>query len=115
MSATPKATRDEFQYCARLGMTQAECARHLGISQAAVTKAKRRFGLTFSRLGAFQHYGKEIEMEYYRYPWERFEVGDWIRTSQYAGFIAWSANQRHAPKRFTSITRDGDAFVVRAA
>jgi predicted DNA-binding protein (UPF0251 family) len=40
-----KPTPDEYRFCTRLGMTQAECAAHLGISRAAVTKAKARLGL----------------------------------------------------------------------
>lgn len=108
-------TEDEYRYCSRIGMNQAECARHLGISQAAVTKAKRRLDLTFSRLGAFQSYGQERHQGLWCYPWDEFAIGDWTRTNAGANVLAFRASKAHAPKRFASVMRGGQSFIRRVA
>ncbi len=106
-------THDEYRYCIRLGMTQAECARHLGVSRAAVTKAKRKLCLQFGN-GMALSQGKQWEMEFYRYPLDRLEVLDWCEVDGSPGKIAWLANARLAPKLFRSVTRHGLQIVQRA-
>ena len=109
-------TDSEYAYCARLGMAQAECAAHLGVSRAAVTKAKSRLGLTFGS-GMALTQGKQWEMEFYRYPWEKMEVGDWCEAGGIFPVTAsvGRANVRLFPKRFRTVTRDGRNLVQRAA
>jgi hypothetical protein len=104
----------EYRYCARLGMSQAECAAHLGISRAAVTKAKARLGLTFGE-GMALSQGRQWEMEFFRYPWEKMDVGDWIEVPSYPAVVAYRANLKHAPRRFVAVTRDHSYAVLRAA
>lgn len=105
---------DEYRYCARLGMTQAECARHLGVSRAAVSKARERLGLTFGT-GMALSQGKQWEMKWFRYPLDRMDVNDWCEVEGHPGKIAWLANARLAPKVFRSVTRNGFRIVRRAA
>ena len=107
-------TPDQYRYCTRLGMTQAECAAHLGVSPAAVSKAKARLQLEFGTGMAFSQ-GKQWEMRYNRYPFAEMEIGDWTETYGYACSIAQSANASHAPKVFKSITRGGLNRVMRSA
>ena len=107
-------TPDEYRYCTRLGMTQAECATHLGISRAAVTKAKDRLGLTFGN-GMALSQGRQWEMEFFRYPWERLEVGDWCEVPSYPAVVAYRANLALPGRRFRSITAEHRSFVQRAA
>ena len=80
-------TREEYQFCARLGMTQAETARHLRVSAAAVCKAKVRYNLTFGEIGITRAMGERLEMKYNRYPWDDMEVGDWVETTSCAAII----------------------------
>lgn len=107
-------TPDDYRYCIRLGMTQAECARHLGISRAAVTKAKQRLFLQFGN-GMALSQGRQWAMEFYRYRLDRLDVDDWCEVDGRPGKIAWLANARLAPKRFCSVTRNGLQIVQRAA
>jgi hypothetical protein len=106
--------RDEYEYCARLGMTQAECARHLGISAAAVSKAAKRYRIAFGN-GMALSQGRRLEMVYNRYPWAAMDIGDWCEVNDYAGKVARRATVSHFPRRFRSITRDGLNIVMRAA
>jgi len=107
---------DEYAWCARNGMTQAETARHMGVSQAAVSKAARSLGLSFSSVPlADQRLGRRLEMACYRYPWEQMEVGDYFDAHCDAASLARRANCNRAPKRFRSITRRGLNRVVRVA
>ena len=107
-------TEAEYRYCTRLGMTQAECAQHLGISRAAVSKAKRRLGLVFGDgMGLSQ--GRQWEMEFFRYPWEKMEVGDWCEVPCHAHVYAYKANKANPGRRFISRQRDWRCDVVRAA
>jgi hypothetical protein len=95
-------------------MTQAECARHLQVSPAAVSKARARYRLEFGRgMGLSQ--GKQWEMQFYRYPLDQMEVGDWCEVDGHPGKVAWLANARLAPKAFRSVTRKGLRIVQRAA
>jgi hypothetical protein len=107
-------SKDDYAYCARLGMTQVECATHLGVSRAAVTKAKRKHRLTFGN-GMALSQGKQWEMEFYRYPWEKLELGDWCEVNGSASMTANRANVRLFPKRFRTVTRGGLNIVMRAA
>jgi hypothetical protein len=105
-------------------MSQAECARHLGISAAAVTKAKRRLVLTFGE-GMALSQGRQWEMEMYalpnerqaycRYPFSRMDVGDWVAVPSYPAVVAYRANLKHAPRRFVSVTMERGYAVRRAA
>lgn len=104
----------EYRYCTRLGMTQAECARHLQISPAAVTKAKARLGLGFGS-GMALSQGKQWEMEFFRYPLDQMDVNDWCEVNGSPWPIANRANVRLFPKRFRTVTRDGLNIVQRAA
>jgi hypothetical protein len=108
-------TRDEYEFCARLGMTQAETARHLHVSGAAVSKAATRHGLTFGNIGITRAMGERLEMRYNRYPWDEMAVGDWVETTSCAAIHAFRASKKYAPKRFTSITRGHASIVARAA
>jgi hypothetical protein len=108
-------TRDEYQFCARLGMTQAETARHLSVSKAAVSKATARHNLTFGQIGITRAMGERWEMKYNRYPWDDMAVGDYVETTSCAALHAFRASKRYAPKRFTSITRGHASIVARAA
>jgi hypothetical protein len=124
MSAYPRITAAEYHYCVRLGMTQAECAVYLGISRAAVTKAKARLHLTFGN-GMTIAQGKQWEMEMYANPWERqafvrypidlMAVNDWCEVNGSPWPIANRANVRLFPKRFRTVTRNGMNIVQRAA
>ena len=115
---------DEYRYCTRLGMTQSECAAHLGISRAAVTKAKVRLGLEFGS-GMALSQGKQWGLEMYAHPWERqayvrypldrMDVNDWCEVNGSPWPIANRANVRLFPKRFRTVTRDGLNIVQRAA
>lgn len=107
-------TESEYRYCCRLGMTQAEASRHLCVSEAAVTKAKARFGLTFGD-GMALSQGKQWEMEFFRYPWEKMDVGDWCEVPSYPHVVAYRANLKHAPRRFVSVTLPHGYAVKRAA
>lgn len=104
-------TPDEYRYCARLGMTQAECARHLGVSPAAVQKAKAKWGLIFGMAWQFTPEGKEMQMVYFRYPWPDFSVGDWIRVKGAACVVANRANKKSPGKHFAT-RQTGDGHVV---
>jgi len=104
----------DYHFCTRLGMSQAECARHLGISEAAVTKAKRRLGLTFGE-GMALSQGRQWEMEHYRYPWHKMDVGDWIEVPSYPAVVAYRANQRNPSRRFVAVTMEHGYAVRRAA
>lgn len=95
-------------------MTQAECAAHLGVSRAAVTKAKRKHNLTFGNGMALSR-GKQWAMEFFRYPWAKLEIGDWCEVNGSACVTANRANVRLFPKRFRTVTRDGLNIVQRAA
>ena len=103
-----------YRYCARMGMSQAECARHLGISAAAVSKAKARLNLTFGE-GMALSQGRQWEMEYFRYPWDQMAVGDWVEVPSYPAVVAYRANLKHAPRRFVSVTTEHGYAVRRAA
>jgi hypothetical protein len=105
---------DEYRYCIRLGMTQAECARHLGVSRAAVSKAARKMFLQFGN-GMALSQGKQWEMIHYRYPLDQMDVLDWCEVDGSPGKIACLASARLAPKRFRSVTRNGLQIVQRAA
>ena len=107
-------TPSEYAYCARLGMNQAECARHLGISDAAVSKAKTRLNLTFGD-GMALSQGRQWEMEYFRYPWDQMAVGDWVEVPSYPAVVAYRANLKYAPRRFVSVTMEHGYAVRRAA
>ncbi len=111
-------SEDEYRYCARTGMTQAECARHLGISRVSVLKAKRRLGLVFGP-GMNAARGKQWEMVFYRYPWEDMAVGDWVEApaagKESAKVIASRAGRRHYPKQFRSFMRGAYPVIWRAA
>jgi transcriptional regulator with XRE-family HTH domain len=107
---------DEYAWCARQGMSQAEAARHMGVSQAAVSKAARRMGLSFSAVPlADQRLGRRLEMAHYRYPWEQMQAGDYFDANCDAAALASWANCNRAPMRFRSITRQGFNRVVRVA
>ncbi len=110
-------TREEqYIWCARQGMSQAETAAHMGVSRAAVCYAARRLGLEFSAVPlADQRLGRRLEMACYRYPWDQMEVGDYFDAHCDAGPLAYQANKNRAPKRFRSITRRGFCRVVRVA
>ena len=103
-----------YRYCARMGMTAAECARHLGISAAAVSKAKVRLNLTFGE-GMALSQGRQWEMAFYRYPWSEMAVGDWVEVPSYPAVVAYRANLKHAPRRFVSVTMTHSYAVKRAA
>ncbi len=103
-----------YRYCARLGMTQAECATHLGISPAAVSKAKRRIGLTFGD-GMALSQGRQWEMQCYAYPLDQMDVNDWCEVNGSPWPVANRANVRLFPKRFRTVTRNGLNIVQRAA
>ena len=105
---------DEYRYCTRLGMTQSECAAHLGISRAAVTKAKNRLGLEFGS-GMALSQGRQWEMTFFRYPLDQMGVNDWCEVNGSPWPIANRANVRLFPKRFRTVTRDGMNIVQRAA
>jgi hypothetical protein len=105
---------DEYRYCARLGMSQSECAAHLCVSRAAVTKAKRRLGLTFGE-GMALSQGRQWEMEHYRYPWRKMAVGDWVEVPSYPAVVAYRANQRNPSRRFVAVTMEHGYAVRRAA
>jgi hypothetical protein len=107
-------TEAEYRYCCRLGMTAAKCARHLGISAAAVTKAKARLNLTFGE-GMALSQGRQWEMEYFRYPWSEMAVGDWVEVPSYPAVVAYRANQRNPSRRFVSVTLEHGYAVRRAA
>ena len=109
-------TPDEYRYTARLGMTASEAARHLGVSRAAVTKAKRKHNLTFGN-GMALSQGKQWEMEFFRQPWEKLEVGDWFEVNGIfpATASVSRANVRLFPRRFRAVMRGGVNLVVRAA
>ena len=107
-------TAAEYRYCTRLGMTQAECATHLGVSRAAVCKAKARLGLVFGD-GMALSQGRQWEMEFYRYPWDKMDVGDWCDVPSYPAAVAYQASKKHAPRKFVSITTHHRSIVARAA
>lgn len=104
----------EYRYTTRLGMTASEAARHLGVSRAAVTKAKARLGLVFGN-GMALSQGKQWEMEFFRYPLDRMAVNDWCEVDGSPWPIANRANVRLFPRRFRTVTRDGKNIVMRAA
>ncbi len=111
-------SEDEYRYCARLGMTQSETAGHLGVSRAAVTKAKQRLSLTFAkRRTAPAFWPETVRREGYglNYGFDDFEVGDCVRATGPAAQIAWQANRRLAPKRFVSANINGIGYIARAA
>jgi hypothetical protein len=111
-------TDAEYVYCARLGMSQAEAADHLGVSRAAVTKAKTRLGLTFAkrrRMPDFWPETTERGRYWTPYPLADFEVGDCVRTTSNPAAVAYKANITLAPMRFVSRTVDGVGYVARAA
>ena len=103
-----------YRYCARMGMTAAECARHLGISAAAVSKAKARLNLTFGE-GMALSQGRQWQMEYFRYPFDQMAVGDWVEVPSYPAVVAYRANQRNPSRRFVSVTLERGYAVRRAA
>lgn len=107
-------TPNEYHFCARLGMTQAECAAHLGVSRAAVTKAKARLGLTFGNGYALTQ-GREWGMQFFRYPLDRMDVNDWCEVNGSPWPIAARANITLFPKVFRTVTRNGLNIVQRAA
>jgi hypothetical protein len=97
----------EYRYCARLGMSQVECAAHLG-------KAKQRLDLIFGDgMGLSQ--GRQWDMEFFRYPWGKMEIGDWVDVPSHPAVVAYRANQRNPQRRFVSITADHRCIVKRAA
>ena len=105
---------DEYRYCTRLGMTQAECAAHLGVSRGAVTKAKARLGLTFGNGMTFSQ-GRQWEMQFFAYPLDLMDVNDWCEVNGNPWPVAHRANVRLFPKRFRTVTRNGLNIVQRAA
>ena len=107
-------TPDEYRYCARLGMTQAECAAHLGVSRAAVTKAKGKHNLTFGD-GMALSQGRQWEMQCFAYPLDLMDVNDWCEVNGNPWPVAHRANVRLFPKRFRTVTRNGLNIVQRAA
>ena len=107
-------TPSEYAYCARLGMNQAECARHLGISDAAVSKAKTRLNLTFGD-GMALSQGRQWEMEFFRYPFCQMGVGDWVDVPSYPSVVAYRANRRNPAKRFRAVTLEHSYAVLRVA
>lgn len=111
-------TPEEYRYCTRLGMTQTECAAHLGISRAAVTKAKARLHLVFGD-GMAVSQGKQWEMEFFRYPWDKMAVGDWVEvqavSENSASILAFRASKKHHPRTFRSFTRGCQPIIWRAA
>lgn len=111
-------TPEEYRYCTRLGMTQSECAEHLGVSRAAVTKAKQRLGLEFGdgmALSQGREWQERGDTAQSFYPWAEMAVGDWLEPDGYAGTVAFRASKRLAPKVFCSITSKGRNIVRRAA
>jgi hypothetical protein len=115
MPAVPKVTEDEYRYCARVGMTQAEAARHLGVSRASVQQAKVKYGLVFGMAWQFTPEGREMEMVYFRYPWADFSVGDWIKVKGAPCVIANRANRANPGKKFATRQTKGFPIVVRVA
>ena len=108
-------TEAEYRYTARLGMTQAEAARHLGVSRTSVSRAKVKYDLTFGIAWQFTPEGREMEMVYFRYPWADFSVGDWVRVKHAACVVANRANKRNPGKKFATRQTDGSHIVVRVA
>jgi hypothetical protein len=104
----------EYYNCARMGLTQSAAARHLGVSHAAVSKAKARLGLVFGDWRSATQ-GREVPMEFYRYPWAKLNVGDWCHVPCYPAAYAWRANQRHPDRRFVGKTIEHGYAVLRAA
>lgn len=108
-------TLAEYRYCARIGMRQAEAARHLGVSRAAVAKAAARYGLAFGAIGLDFTRGRKLAMQHNRYPWHEMEIGDWIEAECDAYSLARSATQRLNGRVFRGVTRAHVNRVVRVA
>jgi transcriptional regulator with XRE-family HTH domain len=107
---------DLYAWCATQGMTQADTARHVGVTEAAVSRWRRRHGASFSTVPVRdQMLGRKLEMRFYLYPWEEMQVGDYFEADGHALQVAHRGNVMHFPKRFRSVTRQGFNLVVRAA
>jgi Homeodomain-like domain len=72
--------RDAYTRCARAGMTIAETARELGVSRAAVTKARARYELTFAKvpLEFKRHCKRPVSVPYGDHEYARVDVRDWF-------------------------------------
>ena len=112
-----RVSDDEYRFTARLGMSQSEAADYLGVSRAAVTKAKQRLGLVFAKKRRMPDFWPEtMERDRTCYLFKLFWIGDCIRvTAESPAKVAWEANLRCAPMRFTSRVIDGVGYVARAA
>ena len=109
---------DEYRFTARMGMSQAEAAESLGVSRAAVTKAKARLNLSFAKKRRMPDFWPEtVDRGRYWTPYrlEDFDVGDSMRTTSRRAAVAWKANVQLAPMRFVSRTVDGAGYIARAA
>jgi hypothetical protein len=108
---------DLYLWCWRQGMTQAETARHMGVSRASVSAAAKRLHLSFApyagklKLDA----ARQIEFAGWSYPWGLIEVGDYFEARSPAPDVAKWASKRFAPKDFRPVIANGQNYVARAA